>query len=154
MKALLDVRHTYHLDVYVHPVNPVLNETRYEGPVVPAGSCTLVGRSLGTRQSPRGGAPCASIVVNEFNGFLERMVLDTVGTLKWIGGLTDRLLEPVEDAGPTAAGVRLRSEYLLDGTHLHPRYIDVLEAALANVVSPPGLSAPADTKVASSVSVQ
>ena len=69
--------------------------------------------------------------MNEFNALLERAVRDTLGLLQWIDGLSEHLLEPIEDASPTAAGVRLRSEFILDGTHLHPRYIVHLEAALA-----------------------
>ena len=59
------------------------------------------------------------MIVNEFNALLERAVRDTLGLLQWIDGLSEHLLEPIEDASPTAAGVRLRSEFILDGTHLH-----------------------------------
>jgi hypothetical protein len=65
-----------------------------------------------------------------FNEMLESRVSGTCGVLRWLGdvthGLPDVLLEP-NDAG----GLRLRAEYILDGNHVHPRYLPHLDTALA-----------------------
>ena len=84
------------LEVFVHPVPPVLNETR--------------------------------AVVKAFNTQLHKSVLaasDTPackGRLHWLG-FFDRLLSPDQSS--------LRSDLVLDGTHMSPLYVAELDQALA-----------------------
>ena len=74
------------LDAYVHPIIPVLNETRH--------------------------------IVRAYNAQLEAAVKAAAPRLAWLDGVFDELL--------TADGEHLRPEYALDGTHLHPRYLETL----------------------------
>jgi len=82
------------LTIYVHPVNPVIKETRH--------------------------------IVKIFNRILMKAVqrygAQLGGKLVWLDFYTDLLTED---------GSALREEYNLDGTHVHPAYLTVLEKAFA-----------------------
>jgi len=85
------------LRIFVHPVNPVIKETRY--------------------------------IVKTFNRVLKKMVTkyaaslqgELAGKLVWLDFFTELLTED---------GTTLRDEYNLDGTHVHPAYLGVLERAM------------------------
>jgi hypothetical protein len=77
------------LRIFVHPVAPVLNETRP--------------------------------VVMQFNQILKSKV-QTAPSLKWLDFVEDLL----KDGG-------LHPDFNLDGTHLHPNYLRLLEAALNRI---------------------
>jgi len=78
-----------HFTVLVHPVPPVLNETRD--------------------------------VVKQFNSHLEAAVSAAAPTLRWLD-FFESMLAPAGDA--LAHGLEL------DGTHLHPDYVRLLESSL------------------------
>eukprot|EP01114_Cavostelium_apophysatum_P020245 TRINITY_DN673_c0_g1_i1.p1 TRINITY_DN673_c0_g1~~TRINITY_DN673_c0_g1_i1.p1 ORF type:complete len:210 (+),score=50.56 TRINITY_DN673_c0_g1_i1:48-677(+) len=74
--------------IFVHPIIPVLNETRR--------------------------------VVKIFNAILMQHVIKTGGKLRWLD-FFDQLLD---------ANGSFNLEYELDGTHLHPKYVPLIEEAL------------------------
>ena len=77
---------------FVHPVFPILDETRG--------------------------------VVLQFNEKLEKCVRNSVG-LHWLDLLDELLVNEHSE---------LNSEYKLDGTHVHPKYVSLLEKALTEAV--------------------
>ena len=113
--VLLGLLHDRAWTVLVHPVPPVLNETR---PIVLLYNRVLKQRILAAAKSARG-----------------------AGRLHWLDFLPS-LLEPAGDSELSAAAAaavaaakasevwRLRPGMELDGTHLSPSYVAVLDQAL------------------------
>jgi len=92
LRAIQQIISHYGFVVYVHPIVPVLNETR--------------------------------AMVKIYNRIFHRKV-QKVPNLKWLDFFGQML---------TPAGDALRPEYALDGTHLSPAYLKLVEAALHNVM--------------------
>jgi len=88
IKALLELKKTRKFDIFIHPVNSVLKETR--------------------------------VIVRLFNEILSRK-LKQHPELVWLD-FADKLLTPDRE--------ELRKEFELDGTHLNPSYVSLVEAAL------------------------
>ena len=70
-------------------------------------------------------------IVKAFNSILQKMVKkyakgDLAGKLVWLDFYQDLL---------TPDGGNLKEEYNLDGTHVHPNYLSVLEAAVNKAVT-------------------
>ncbi|CEG39301.1 Tetratricopeptide-like helical [Plasmopara halstedii] len=94
MNVLSDVVKQYQFDAYIHPIVPVLDETR-------------------------------SLVLQYNKIFQKRVAQSSI--CKWLDFL-DELI--TLDDPP-----KLRPEYELDGTHLHPLYLSKLETALSKASS-------------------
>merc|ERR1712137_285120 len=88
MQVLTEIKQKKNLNILVHPVVPVLNETR--------------------------------AMVKQFNTALKERVTSSP-ELQWLEFYENLLTEDKE---------QLREEYSLDGTHLHPAYLALLEKAL------------------------
>jgi len=88
IKTLLKLISDRQFKIYIHPVVPVLNETRY--------------------------------IVKMFNEILKQNV-EKHTKLHWLN-FFDELL--------SNNGSNLKPEFELDGTHLHPKYVSLLESAL------------------------
>jgi len=91
IQALVELQKTCKFQIFVHPVNSVLNETR--------------------------------VVVRLFNEILARK-LKQFPALHLLD-FADRLLTDDKEA--------LKKEYELDGTHLNPSYLPLVESALQTV---------------------
>jgi hypothetical protein len=111
MKVLLSLVTSKSLDIHVHPVNPVLNETRG--------------------------------IVRIFNSALKSQVLLKSPPLKWLDFFEDLIVFDEKQEGKeeekareffsindNGSNGRLKSEFELDGTHMNPSYISLLERAL------------------------
>ena len=62
-------------------------------------------------------------IVKAYNLILQKRIA-TMPTLHWLENVAPRLL--------TTDGAKLRSEYHLDGTHLHPTYLSLVGEALTS----------------------
>jgi len=90
--ALLNLKKTKNLTIFVHPVNPVLNETR--------------------------------MIVRLFNEILEKKIKATKELL-WLDFFDSLLTEDKSS---------LKKEYDLDGTHMNPSYIPLIEESIEKVM--------------------
>ena len=109
--VLRKLKDTYHWNIYIHPIVPVLNETRYAYP-----------HSM--RQQRHSPSPLylflTRFIVKTFNQVLQKMV-EAVNGLHWLN-FFDKLL--------TSDGEGFNKKYELDGTHMNPTYIALLADAL------------------------
>mgnify|MGYP001807630973 CR=1 FL=1 len=126
-------------EVFVHPVPPVLNETR---PLVTAFAAAL-----------REGLAAAVVAEPEVLGgrlhyldFFDELLLQpgadgsggssssSGGSSGSGSGSSTSQLESAPGQAGAGQGPRLRPELAFDGTHLSPAYVEVMDAALARVV--------------------
>jgi hypothetical protein len=92
--VLMELRQKYKWNIYIHPVVPVLNETRN--------------------------------IVKQFNEVYKEHVMRTPG-LHWLDFFGDLL---------TPDGTGFNTAYELDGTHMNPTYLPLLEKAMNATLGP------------------
>ncbi|WIA31077.1 hypothetical protein OEZ86_001104 [Tetradesmus obliquus] len=118
---LLQLVQQHKLRVYVHPVPPILNETRH--------IFSLFNAALQQRLSSVLQAQPELIGQLEFLDFAQQLLTDTGSSLQQQKQQQQQRQQQqqqqvIEDSGS------LQQQLVLDGTHLHPRYLVHLGAAL------------------------
>eukprot|EP00479_Gromia_sphaerica_P003754 TRINITY_DN14429_c0_g1_i1.p1 TRINITY_DN14429_c0_g1~~TRINITY_DN14429_c0_g1_i1.p1 ORF type:complete len:135 (+),score=23.80 TRINITY_DN14429_c0_g1_i1:246-650(+) len=97
VQRMLRIQRVKKFEIFVHPVNPVLDVTR--------------------------------VIVRKFNVLLQKS-LDNEKSLHWLD---------FKDRATTPSG-GFNFLYALDGTHMHPRYIPLIEEAVNEVLNDPKVS--------------
>lgn len=110
---LLKLQEEKHYQLFIHPVLPVIDVTRF-----------VILALCGSSADPKTYLFTHRPIVTKYNELLKQRVLETP-SLKWLDFFED-LLTP--DA-------KLKPEYELDGTHMHPSYLPLLQRELEKVMS-------------------